>query len=147
MWRTFHTLTPVKAFIVCAVSAALVATGFVIVAILRGSRDFFWPHQVNPLVIFVAVFLAFLIVLLAYYHLGLFGILLMIPASIGAYYGMALCAIYLFVAGVSLGVIGYIIVLCLCAAFLYLAHNIANASRKIEEAQRRFRLRVNRQAS
>ena len=147
MWRTFHILSPVQAFIVCAVSAALVAAGFAIVAILRGSRDFFWPHQVDPLVICGAVFLAFLIVLLAYYHLGLLGILLTIPASIGAYYGIALCGIYLFMAGVSLGVIGYIIVLCLCAVFLYLVHNIANASRKIEEAQRRFRLRVNRPAS
>lgn len=145
VWRTFHILSPVQAFIVCVVSAVLVATGFAIVAILHGRtglfRDFFWPHQVDPFVIFGAVFLALLIVLLAYYHLGSLGILLMLPASIGTYYGIALCAIYLFMAGVSLGVIGYLIVLCLCTVFLYLAHNIANASRKIEEAQRRFRLR------
>ena len=67
--------------------------------------------------------------------------------SYATFYGLEICATYLFAGEVSFGVIGYIMVLCLYSVFLYLAHNMANASRKIEEAQRRLRLRINRPAS
>ena len=151
MWRKFHILSPVQAFIVCALSAAILAAACAIVTILHERtglfRDFFWPHQFDPLVIFGAIFLALLVVLLAYYHLGRLGILLMLLVSVATYYGMLFCALYLFAGGLWVGLVGYPTVLGLSSVLLYVAHTIATASRKIEEVQRSIGLRVNSSVS
>jgi len=145
VWRRLHILNSIQVFIVCALSAAMLATGFAIRAVLHERtgvfRDLWWPHQFDPLVIFGAAFLAVLLVLLAYWHLGRLGVLAMLVFSFATYYGMVFCAVYLFFGGKWFGVVGYSVVLGLFFVFLYISHVMATASRKIEEAQRRLGLR------
>jgi TRAP-type C4-dicarboxylate transport system permease small subunit len=149
VWRKFHVLNRVPAFIVCALSAAILASACAIVTHERTGlfRDFFWPHQFDRLVAFGAIFLAILIVLLAYYHLGRLGVVVMLLGAFAAYYGMVFCAIYVFASGVLVGVVGYSTVLALSSALLYFLHAVATTSRKIEDAQRGLGLRRNSRAS
>ena len=55
VWRRLHIPNSIQAFIVCALSAAMLATGFAIRAVLHERtgvfRDLWWPHQFDPLVI------------------------------------------------------------------------------------------------
>ena len=125
----------------------MLATGFAIRAVVHERtglfRDLWWPHQFDPLVIFGAAFLAVLLVLLAYWHLGRLGVLVMLVFSFATYYGLAFCAVYLFFGGKWFGVVGYSTILCISSLLLYLSHSRATSSRQIEEAQRRLGLRVN----
>lgn len=121
------------------------ASACAVVTVLRGQsgllRNFFWPHRYDSLIVFGAVFLPVLIVLLAYYHLGRLGAIVMLFVGFAAYYGMAVCAIYTFAGGVQIGVFGYSAVLALSSALIYLLHTSATTSRTIEDAQRGLGLR------
>ena len=140
MWRNFHILTRIQVFLVSSASYARIAASFAVRSASqhRGGflANFWWPHQFDPLIIFGSVFLSLLPVILAYYHLGRLGAILAAAVSVIAFYGMAFCALYLFIVGAAFGAVGYTVICLLLYVSLFLLHTRAAGSRRVEGVQR-----------
>lgn len=144
VWRAIHLLRPVPSFIVASASSAIFALPFALISAAHDEtvtfRDLFWPHQFNPFLTFVLVFLMLLPVLLAYYHLGRVGVMVSIAGSLATGVVMALSALLLTSRPVWLGAFAYVGIGLVVYLFLLFAHMKAAKSRSIADAQRILRL-------
>lgn len=108
-------------------------------------RDFPWPHEFEPYVVFSVVFLGLLIFLLGYFHLGRLGALLGLGSGLLIAWLVSVFAVLSFLAlssfravWLSTGIYG----ICVLAVWLLLfwVHMKATASRSVRQAQRKMRL-------
>jgi hypothetical protein len=145
VWWRFHVLSRGQVFVTCSVSAAILASPFAIVAAAHPRygifRDFFWPHQFDPVIPFVAAFLAIIPVLLSYYHLGRIGVVVSSVLAVVIFYVVVFAALYAFLLRPLPIAAGIFLSACVLLYVSTLAlHNKACSARSIAEAKRSLKL-------
>jgi len=134
----------VQSFALGSVCAAVIALPLAIRLVSLDDtsllRDLFWPHQLDPYIVFPAFFIGVLPVLLGYFHLGRLGVILNLGLGFALVWLIAACAALCFVCLlVWLGMSYAVCVLLVYLLMLWL-HMKAVTSPSVRDAQRKMRL-------
>jgi len=145
VWRRIRVLGPLQSFALGSVCAAVIALPLASRLIFLDNtsllRDLFWPHQLDPYVVFPAFFIGVLPVLLGYFHLGRLGVILSLGLGLALVWLMAVCAALCFVRlPVWLGMLSYTVCVLLVYLLMFWLHMKAVTSPSVRDAQRKMRL-------
>ena len=150
MWRRIQVLGPLQSFALGSACAAVIALPLAVRSISHDDtallRDLFWPHQLDPYIVFSLFFIGVLPVLLGYFHLGRLGVILSLGLGFALAWLMAVCAMLCFVRlPVWLGMLSYAVCVLLVYLLMFGLHMKAVTSPSVRDAQRKMRLvRANR---
>lgn len=149
VWQKYHILSPVQVFVLSSVCAVLIAAPLALASIPSDGtsmqRFLGPPRQFDPLINFGSVFVSVLPVFLSYYHLGRLGALLGLAISAVTYFGIRVCAVFIFAFelvghSVAFEAVAYVGVCLLVSMLLFAAHMKASNSPAIRDAQRLLHL-------
>ncbi len=156
VWRRIRVLGPVRSFVLSSVCAAVVILPLAVHTISVDQRsilsDLFWPHQLDPFIVFSEFSLAVLPLLLGYYHLGRLGLILSLGLTIPLPWLMAVCAMGCFAwIPMKLGIkedmpsfwlctLGYTWCVLLVYMVIFWLHMKVFSSRSVRDAQRKMGL-------
>lgn len=150
VWRRLNILSPVQAFVLASVSAALIALAMAMASVSRDQtsivRISFRPDALNAYITFSPIFIGVVLALLGYYHQGRLGFVLNVAAGFVLAWIIAVCGILCFISigphfgGVWLSTVAY--ALCVVLVYLLIARLHLRAARSpwMRDAQRRLHL-------